>query len=104
MVTARHTDPESSHIAVAAIDRNRTLADHILTAAEQLEGDCRVPWDDTDLTVLIEQRTGQRQQRNVIARARGRLERHGHLHRIGIKDRDHGRTMHFLLGVGVVAF
>jgi hypothetical protein len=54
-------------------------------------------FDDTDLHELVEEQTGRRQQRNVIARARGLMENAGMFVRIGERVRDNRKTMHFRL-------
>lgn len=83
---ARSTDPISSHFAVAAIRTNKRLADYIIhgvvllsTTASESE---RLPVTDDDLLDYVEQQTRKRQQRNVIARARGLLEQDGFFVRI----------------------
>lgn len=82
----RNSDPISSHFANAAIRNDRRLADHIIqgvlilsTAA--VESD-RLPVTDDDLLDYVERRTNRRQQRNVIARCRGLLERDGFFERV----------------------
>lgn len=83
---ARTTDPISSHFAVAAIRKNTRLADYIirgvlvLSSAASESG--RLPVTDDDLLDYVEQQTRKRQQRNVIARARGLLERDGFFVRV----------------------
>lgn len=83
---ARFTDPISSHFAVAAIRKNTRLADYIirgvlvLSTAASEPG--RLPVTDDDLLDYVEQQTRKRQQRNVIARARGLLERDGFFVRV----------------------
>lgn len=93
---ARLTDPLSSERAVAAIAKDSRLKDHILHAAERLYP---VWFDDTDLLELVEEQTGRRQQRNVIARSRGLMERDGVFERMGEIQRLHPnrRTVHFCL-------
>ena len=83
---ARVSDPLSSHATVASIDADVGLAQAIMRQAFGT-------FDDTDL----EQRLGHRWQRNVIARARGRLERDGAFVRVGpVSRRDRERpTIHF---------
>lgn len=83
---ARSTDPISSHFACAAIRKNRILADYVihgvvlLSTATSESG--RKPVTDDDLLDYVEQQTRKRQQRNVIARTRGLLERDGFFTRI----------------------
>ena len=91
---ARTSDPSSSHIANAKIAADATLAQHIEHAARSL-----LPqwFDDTDLLVLVERQTGRRQQRNVIARSRGLMERDGKFERVGLVQRSDRKTIHFCL-------
>jgi hypothetical protein len=93
---ARRSDPTSSHEAVAAIASNSGLANHILHAARRLDP---VPFDDNDLVELVEEQSGRKQQRNVIARARGLMEREGTFIRLGVRKRrgDDRKTLHFRL-------
>ena len=93
---ARITDPISSERAVAAIAVNDTLKEHILYAAKRLHP---VYFDDTDLLELVEEQTERRQQRNVIARSRGLMERDGIFDRVGMIRRiDPNReTVHFCI-------
>lgn len=80
---ARMSDPRSSHRAVAAIAKNGTLKQLIweYATARYWEdwGRTSIPgtFNDTQLWEHLEIRTGQRQQRNVIARARGLMEKDG---------------------------
>ena len=87
-------DPVSSDIAVKAIVANTRLADQIMAAARSFNP---VAFDDTDLLFVIEEATQRRQQRNVIARACGRLEQLGELERIGLRDRGDRCTIHFTI-------
>ena len=89
---ARRSDPTSSHVAVGTIAKWVSLNDAILTAARNCG---EIPFDDTDLTVMVCALRGSPVQRNVVARARGLLERDGHLVRLGLKQRDDRRTLHF---------
>jgi hypothetical protein len=91
---ARLTDPISSEIAVAAIAKNQSLKDHIITAAERMHPQW---FDDTDLLTLVEEQSGRRQQRNVIARSRGLMEREGLFVRVGLVERSDRKTVHFAL-------
>lgn len=91
---ARRSDPASSHVAVVAIAADAKLADQIEYAAHRLHP---TPFDDTDLLELIEEQTGRRQQRNVIARARGLMEQEGRVVRLGLRQRADRRTLHFTL-------
>jgi len=91
---ARMGDPVSSDRAVKSIVADKTLAGRIMAAAGELHP---VYFDDTDLLEWIESDTEQRQQRNVIARARGRLEANGLLVRVGMRQRSARETVHFTL-------
>lgn len=93
---ARRSDPTSSHEAVTRIAANGSLAAHILRAAQRVHP---APFDDWDLVELVEEQTGRKQQRNVIARARGLMEREGTFVRLGVKQRpgDDRKTLHFRL-------
>jgi hypothetical protein len=94
---ARLSDPISSEVAVAAIARNTSLKDNIMLAAERLHPQW---FDDTDLLELVEEQTGKRQQRNVIARSRGLMERDGLFVRMGMVHRGSRNTVHFCLPGG----
>ena len=103
--SARRSDPTSSHRAVQAIVRNGSLAEHIIRYA--------VTWTyrfgadgltDDDFLAYIERRTGRRQQRNVIARARGRCERDGYLVRVEDDLVVPGSTLSFLATDQAAAF
>jgi len=78
---ARTHDPLSSHIANRAIKNDRRLADLILEAVDELLCSPDGVTDD-EIHDWIERETNKRQQRNVIARARGLLEREGLLVRV----------------------
>ena len=93
---ARLSDPISSERAVAAIAANDSLKNHIMYAAKRMYP---VYFDDTDLLELVEEQTERRQQRNVIARSRGLMEREGLFERVGLIRRiDPNReTIHFCL-------
>lgn len=92
---ARRSDPTSSHEAVHAIVHSDGLNGQVRVAARRLHP---APFDDWDLLELVEEQTQQRQQRNVIARARGRNEQAGELVRLGVRERADGRkTLHFRL-------
>lgn len=66
----RKTDPYTSDQALKAIARNGSLMSEIWWAANDAskKGWC---FNDTWLTQRLEQYTGRRYQRNIIARARG---------------------------------
>jgi hypothetical protein len=91
---ARRSDPTSSHVAVAAIGADARLADHIRHAAQRLHPSL---FDDTDLLELVEEQSGRRQQRNVIARSRGLMENDGQFVRVGMRNRGTRTTVHFRL-------
>ena len=80
---ARTTDPLSSHKANFKIAKDGTLAKHICDGVVNLNYiSPHVGVTDDDLLGYIETRTAKRQQRNVIARARGLLEREGLFQRV----------------------
>lgn len=95
---ARLSDPPSSHRAVAAIEANFTLQQNILNAATNLSACGLTEFDDTMLLNVVEGALGRRHQRNVIARARGRMEREGKFLRVGERENADGRmTVHYCL-------
>lgn len=69
---ARRSDPTQSHLTVASITADTSLAGLILWAVHYQNPDNH-PLTDDDVQDLMEKRMGRRYQRNVIARARGRL-------------------------------
>lgn len=80
---ARSTDPTSSHKANLSISKNGTLARLICDGV--MHSYRTSPLDavtDDYLLEYIETHTAKRQQRNVIARARGILERNGYFQRV----------------------
>jgi hypothetical protein len=80
---ARTSDPLSSHIANRNIKNNVTLADNILCAVRNIYAQTpSVGVTDDQILEFVEALTQKRQQRNVIARARGLMERDGLLERI----------------------
>lgn len=94
--TARRGDPPSSHRAVTAIAADQSLAANIAAAAHRINQCGQVAFDDTALLVEIEDALGRRQQRNVIARARGRMEADGMFVRVGERMNAEGLlTVHF---------
>ena len=99
-IHARMGDPRSSEDTVRSIAKDRTLAGLILDAADYLMPYGFNCFDDTDLLERIEEVTGRRHQRNVIARARGLLEPSGQIVRIGPISRPDRRvdTIHFTTG------
>ena len=78
---ARRSDPIGSHLTVASLCADVSLATLILTAVHIITDEGQ-PATDDDVQDWIEHRTRKRQQRNVLARARGRLERDGELERV----------------------
>lgn len=91
---ARLSDPLGSHEAVAQIVRWSSLRDAIMDTARLFDP---IPFDDGDLTEHINHVRSTPVQRNVVARARGLLEREGKLVRIGNRRRAGKATMHFRL-------
>lgn len=85
---ARSTDPQSSHLANEAIVKNRPLAEWILEAVRDITFCVGVTCaTDDQILEYIENAQRKRQQRNVIARARGILERDGKLMRVQSEPR-----------------
>jgi hypothetical protein len=84
---ARTHDPLSSHIANSNIKADKRLADLIMEAVDHLYCDFYVGITDDEIHDYVEQETNKRQQRNVIARARGLLERDGRLVRVETSPR-----------------
>ena len=78
--SARWTDPDQSHHAVRAILGR--LQGPALDAARDLTDELG-RFDDGDLTDRVSRYTMRPEQRNAVARARGRLERAGRLVRVG---------------------
>ena len=93
---ARRSDPLSSHLTVQSIGKDTTLRGRVLAAALSLEmyknGDA---WNDTELTERVEAMTGQRQQRNILARTRGLIEQDGLIERVGEWEFNGRRTVWF---------
>lgn len=91
---ARRGDPYTSDQALKAIAKDGTLMTHIWEAFTyaRMVG---VVVNDTYLTERIEQRTSQRQQRNVIARSRGLLEQAGMVRQIGVRTWRNREYMHY---------
>jgi hypothetical protein len=80
---ARSHDPLSSHKANLAISKDGTLARMICDGVIVNHSlSPHVGVTDDVLLGYIETRTAKRQQRNVIARARGLLERNGYFLRV----------------------
>lgn len=108
-VLARRSDPVSSHIANAIIANDHDLSSKIVNGAlsywYQFENHLRPSplWTDTEMTEYIEWATGRRQQRSVIARARGLLEDiephrycYAPITRIEIRQYERRPMMHFV--------
>lgn len=91
---ARRSDPVTSDRAVKSITKDGTLNNRIWNHAvvARARG---VPFNDSELTIWIENETGQRQQRNVIARSRGLMERAGLLRQAGIRAWRNRELMHY---------
>lgn len=102
---ARMTDPASSELAVNSIGKDLTIRQLILDAAAAFDRQDRArfrrgaEFTDTDLTDEIEAVTKRRQQRNVIARSRGLLEKEGRIERVGMYSVNGRPYMHFRLVV-----
>lgn len=95
---ARRSDPLSSHLTVQSLGRDTALKARVVIAAMRLDLDAgHDEINDTMLTAAIEQATGRRQQRNVIARTRGLLEQDGWFERIGMWPYDGRPTVWFKL-------
>ena len=90
---ARTSDPLSSHLANIRIRTNKTLKDLVLWATLAMSvDDFQDPKhlqhiNDDMLLIWIEDKTRKRQQRNVLARTRGLLERDGLISRVGTSPR-----------------
>lgn len=93
-VHARRTDPYTSDQALKAIAKDGTLMQLIWTCA-QLHRVAMAPFNDTVLTAWIERATCKRQQRNVVARARGLLEDAGLFQQVGVRLCDGQPLMHY---------
>lgn len=98
-VHARSTDPYTSDKALKAIAKDGTLMAGIWYFAVHCstrEPYDRVgPFNDSELTEYLEDATGKRQQRNVVARARGLLEDAGLLRQAGVREWDGRELMHY---------
>jgi len=81
---ARMGDPASSHRTVKSIVKDNSLAALILDyATRRAMATCHGEFNDTQLWQALEAQTGRRFQRNVLARARGRLVKDGLLVHVG---------------------
>ncbi len=97
---ARMSDPVSSHHTVHSIVHEPITTGYAADIlAVMRDGGM---WCDTGLWVSLEQRTGRRLQRNVIARARGRLVRDGLVEFVALDTCNHNQEprMHFKLARG----
>lgn len=93
---ARRTDPVTSDRTVKSIAKDGTLAYYVWTYAF-LKRAQEEPFNDTELTEWIERATCKRQQRNVIARARGLMEDAGLLRQVGIFYHQGRELMHYAI-------
>jgi hypothetical protein len=98
-VSARATDPTSSHVTVRSLAKDGSSYRMILTAVCQLSmgsilfGLAPSPLVTDDRVVIaLETVMGRRFQRNVIARSRGLLEP-DYIKRIGVMPDDTGRSI-----------
>ena len=82
---ARKTDPYTSDKALKAIAHDGTLMGWIWHLAVVYRDEYHQFFNDSILTWEIEDRSGKRQQRNVIARSRGLLEDAGMLRQVGVR-------------------
>ena len=95
-VHARRTDPYTSDQALKAIAKFGKLMYWIwFVAVENRMYGYGRPFNDTQLTEAIELATGQRQQRNVVARSRGMLEDAGMLRQVGVRSYRGRELMHY---------
>jgi hypothetical protein len=91
---ARRTDPVTSDRAVKAIAQDGTLASLIWLHAQCCR-EADVLMNDSELTEWMERATCQRQQRNVVARARGLMEDGGLLRQAGVHAYQGRDLMHY---------
>ncbi len=100
---ARRSDPVSSDQTVKSIAQDQSLRGLVLRGANaswvshQRQQRVRPSFTDTELTAWIEKVTGKRQQRNVIARTRGLIEKEGHIIRTGTHTVDGRLMVHFVI-------
>lgn len=92
-VHARRTDPYTSDQALKAIAKDGTLMSLIWKYANVYRS--RGPFNDTQMAMWIEVATERRQQRNVIARARGLMEDAGLFRQVGVLDYHNRELMHY---------
>lgn len=94
-VHARRSDPASSWLKVSELGKNLSLRRQVMLAALRSHP---TPVNDDTLTYQVEQATGRRQQRNVVAKVRGTLETEGWFERLGLRRTSSGRELlHFKL-------
>lgn len=109
---ARRSDPNSSHRRVQLLGRDGSVRHTMLRIAADLERGrvvattpvgvvivSNAPWSDGDVWAGVEHALGRREQRNVIARHRGIMERDGLVERLGEMTTidGHDRVLHFRL-------
>lgn len=96
---ARRTDPYTSDQALKAIAKDGTLMAYIWHFAKHCAtrepGVRSGPFNDTELTEYIEDASGKRAQRNVVARSRGMLEDAGLLRQAGVREYEGRDLMHY---------
>jgi hypothetical protein len=97
-VSARATDPTSSHVTVRSLAKDGSSYRMILMAACEIHVDDGSPLPimrrvtDDLVVAYLERVTGRRFQRNVIARSRGLLEP-DYIQRIGVLPDGTGRSI-----------
>lgn len=102
-VSARRSDPVSSHITVQSLAKDgsmaalimRTIMFQSMQAGPHLEDgmDFRHPVCDDAVWMRLEDVTGRRWQRNVIARTRGLMERDDWVERVPDIEGPRGRPV-----------
>jgi hypothetical protein len=83
---ARRSDPVSSHLTLASLGKDTATKSRVLVAAFALEIDGHDMWNDTQLTLKMEQLSGRRHQRNVVARTRDLMTDDGWFEKVGMFD------------------
>lgn len=94
-VHARKGDPYTSDQALRAIARNGSLMYYIWWGARLAATLPMRTFNDTWLWEWVEASSKQRQQRNVIARARGLMEQAGLFRRVGVFPYKGTELMHY---------
>jgi hypothetical protein len=90
-VSARYSDPSSSHSTVASIKSDGRLRDLILAI---FAANSTIELSDSDLTDLVNKYRSAPVQRNVVARARSFVEAEGLVERVGeVYDEGRRRTL-----------